>query len=538
MHWEILTFFDKIIAIFNKFIRKEWPFLLILILSVFIRSYRTDLIVSWDGDVSRDVLMAKHIFDNGELVKSGPQIDGGYGFLANSFWYYYLLATLWAFTGSAESFFLLISLLGVSLVVFAYLIGRIILSRKCSLGVALMVAVSFWFGRGSIAQLQPFIMQIFLTISIFYLIKFWKENRLRDLYVFIFFLVWTLHLHYSVLWLFFILSVYGGGTYWIRYRKGVYKNKGVLGPLFLYLLMILGWVWSTYIKFPFDQIFLFRLFAKNSGGGIMVFISGLARNFSLKVGDHMGMGSGCLLIFFILIYVGMFCLVFNDIKSKKNNLWVSSLFLSMISGVIFCGLFKTPSGYYFSCYYVIWLISLFYVLGRLFFRIFILRLTALIVVLYFLFSMMDIEKWKLGSGDDFSRGRDIADKIFFDLNNHQKDDVFDVISYDKYVQIDHFGATPYWYFLEKKIGKNLVKIVNSKRENGAYFEVVGKPKRVYFICKEISWSSWDSYKTCPVGMSSKYQPKKEDLDLIGFEKDLLVNYMLYVYYIDDDPDGL
>lgn len=209
-------------------------------------------------DESRDVLVARHIVEYGDVVWRGPYASGSKNMLMNSPVYYYFMAALWFIGRSPVVVLALWSLLLASIMYFAYRVGTLVWDNTLGIIMALLFAVQPTLISNSRHNSQPYVLTLFFMI---FLWAYWKKSSmtLTRLCFLVALLMIPMHFHYGILLMFpaaFLLL----GVEWLKLvatSKAGWLAK--ISPILVGEYFIFTWVWLTYWQTPFDQqLFLFR----------------------------------------------------------------------------------------------------------------------------------------------------------------------------------------------------------------------------------------------------------------------------------------
>lgn len=212
----------------------------------------------WDMggyDESRDMLVARHIVEYGDWVWRGPLAAGGHNILANSPFYYYFIAAIWAVTRTPEMFMVFWAIVMASIIPLGYIIGARLWDKTTGLYIALLFAVHPTFvGMGKfLSQVNLIPLWVLIVLNLVIPRKRWSFISFAASLAILFL---GLHIHYGSLII--IASLYIWMS-WMWWKHSTVSSRPIrivyLGLLTEYL--VLFWIYATYKYAPFDQfIFL------------------------------------------------------------------------------------------------------------------------------------------------------------------------------------------------------------------------------------------------------------------------------------------
>ena len=247
------------------FFKHKYGFFLVGIvgLGVWLRFWSLDQHVWTQSgyDESRDMLVAEHILQYGESVSRGPLAAGGLGWLKNSPVYYYLIAVLWFFTATPVALMYLWASIHTGAVLLGYWVGKYMYDQVAGLILAASIAVNYQLIYGSRELLQPHLLPLFtlgfVLCAALYLNS--AQRKWRYLVAAATCLLFPLHLHYGVLLIIPIGLVWVLHAWFLKISTQEITSypSALLLPGVL-LMLVLSWVFLSFTKVPFDQIYFLR----------------------------------------------------------------------------------------------------------------------------------------------------------------------------------------------------------------------------------------------------------------------------------------
>ncbi|MCC6711466.1 MAG: hypothetical protein IT416_03920 [Candidatus Pacebacteria bacterium] len=229
-----------------------------IVISFFFRFKNIENMV-WEqigNDESRDMLVAEHLVNYGETIKRGPFAAGGFNWIMNSPFYYYVVAIIWLFTRDPVVFMKVWAFFFSLFPLIGYLIGKELKDRKLGLIVALFFAINGELIYQSRQLLQPFFLPVWSSLFLLMILKTKKKPHYFYLSAAAFFLFIGLHFHYGV-FLIMPVGIFLLAKFWFKLIDLDPSPKNIFVPLASALLIFLLWIFSTYKYYPFDQILFF-----------------------------------------------------------------------------------------------------------------------------------------------------------------------------------------------------------------------------------------------------------------------------------------
>lgn len=182
-------------------------FILILLLSAFLRLHNISSYMQFLGDEGRDVLVAKDIL-HGHLTLLGPRSSAG-DFFMGPFYYYLITPFLLLFNYDPVGPAIMVALFGVATVFLIYIVGRKFFGSAAGLFAASLYTTSPLVLAYSHSSWNPDVLPFFSLLLIYYVYntvtksKSWKHYLLIGVLLGI-----CLQLHYLSLFLAVIIAIY------------------------------------------------------------------------------------------------------------------------------------------------------------------------------------------------------------------------------------------------------------------------------------------------------------------------------------------
>lgn len=477
----------KHIDFFTLFLRYRFLIILmcIFVLGVTLRSlYLFDWMWVMGGyDESRDMLVARHIAEYGEWVWRGPHPAGGFNILANSPFYYYAIATIWAVARTPEVFMVVWAIFMAFIIVLGYQIGSTLWDRSTGLFIALLFAV-----HPTFVEMGKFLSQVNLIPLWIVFVIHMLITKKRWGYIQLLFGLTTiflgLHIHYGSL---LVVGCFFIWQCWIWWH-----NSNVLSPIyrslsfiFMTLYLIWAWVYLTYKYIPFDQ-FLFLVV--NQKGPL---ISGI----QTVLDAIKGVGT--------LLWIGVFdqrAILFGAMGIVGYTFgFVTNIFTGYVRSFFVWGLVcmimaYTMVGLYHGRVSLSYLYSLlpFYIIlyGIFFRRVYESNRVIGMIIFIPIIVLFSMQSWQRMQPQEFAsqylRFKDISNAIAQDYRSlNDTNGVLDVPSFvvetfssSTYAVFDDWANGSAWYWLEKIFNKNLVTI----NAEGDVRPLVARPRYIYLIC--------------------------------------------------------
>lgn len=513
----------------HQIIIKIVGFILVVLVAMFFRGYNLEhRIYWWNGDSSRDILMARHIAFLGDRPATGPNIAGGFGYLNNSPLYYYMLALVyrvWDNVLTIPYFLVIVDSLAIGigywlLFEFGGLLAFIF---------GLSLAVNSFLSWTTQLIIQPVYLPMITFLAIYFWYKSSKSSKLLYFLLYISFCTLSLHVYYAELTMFPVLGLAG---LWI-YKKNKYYQKNWWIPLLWLGGCLLIWIELTYKGKMFDQIQALGLFQKNNFTLKQLLINSSEIHLMVLKNLFNITNNVIVTIIWGIIYLFGGLVAWFNRNKKPFYLYIYCLFVS-INLNVFMGGYLAVYSLYISQYYIIVLTLIFLLLQKIDKKKIghILSLILGILILVRSFGYSDISKFVGGlryNNRNIDNARHLSNLIIADS---VKNDVasYDVVFYDMFTNLDNFGGSILWYFLEKTTDKKLVMVVDDTVGGAAHFMPINKINQViYFICSNvISDGNWKEFEYCeyPYLKMKKEQGIHFEKEVIEINKEGEVKYRL------------
>lgn len=251
----------RLIFIF-RIIKSEQSFyslvLLIFILTFFFRLFNYENRIHLQADNSQDVQVARYAFDNLLLPLSGPFSSAGpfhYGP-----WYFWFLEIISIFPFGLLTHWYPISLLHIIFVGLVFLLGKEVGGRWVGIFASLFAAISPVQIDSSLTVWNPSVVPTISLLSLMFLIKFFKDKKVKDIFLLNFFIGLGVTIHFQIALLVpisisSILLIKPGFKNYIKFLP--YAFSGFILPFLpmIYLDSNLGWynLKSIFIFLAIDQ---------------------------------------------------------------------------------------------------------------------------------------------------------------------------------------------------------------------------------------------------------------------------------------------
>ena len=464
------------------------------------RFYRFHQTFEWGADNTRDFLVAKHIVEYRDVKWIAPWSFGSGDNLANSVFYYYLLAIFYLFSfGNLFVYqFLFILFFFIVILIFSYLLGRLFFKDRVHQYLTVLV-VSFLpimniYGRSSF---QPHFVLPFLTISLYYYFSAFQKKSLKRLSLATFFYAVSLNIHYSLL---VILPWIAGMTIYLQYYLHVKEDKKfkwqkLIGSQLNYssLILLLNFYFlminQLIIKgfsggLSFLSLFFNKIFVTNSP----LYFHNLLNNFHVFSNNLTGLYNTSPLLF--VFYLALLLTVYLFFVKKKTFYSVSLFLASLcILFTFFITYYKGKTdypSYYFAPFYIIFPLLLIsalsslnkkwqhFLFGLLFVSVLFFSVRQFVTKIMTTSNQQEVNKYKV-----------VADTISQDVKK-QLSDHSDFFVFTINDQLD-WSSAPYWLYLEKDLNLQLVKNINFRYN---IISIHDLSQNIYLICDNprISWN--------------------------------------------------
>lgn len=494
-------------------------FILILLITIFLRFYDLPKTMQWwDGDAAEDAVYAYHITKFNEEIYTGRSPVGGKGLIAKSPLIYYFFSLAWLFSDSPVGYGVIYALINVLLVVFVYLLAKCFVNEKASLGLMLMISLSWCF---SYVSRQTFshasILIGWLPLVIYFLWKSLNKRSWGYLFIFIATLFGGLHIHHSILSIFPVLVLWGVISYKRIYKKTNKFRRIILG-LFVLLMLVLWLGMTTKLSGFYEQ---YKVLSLVTNGGVEM-NQWLVNCWEILLTSSREMfkNESQLLagVFFAIVYFGLIILGIYDYKKKRGQDLFKTTFLgSLITSVFvaaWMGGVESVERFYVVIYYPLWLLAFVYVIWR--WKIWI----GWIVLIFYLLAGTGIlaDKsqglfWPRYSGG-LIEAEMVAKEILADAKNRTENDNFKIVFYNFYTQ-NEFGKAIFWYLIEREMGREMLNI-KQYPPFSIYLEEKYPSKVIYLVCT--NKPKWGNYDKCQE-IYKKNNPEKNFIEVVKIKED-------------------
>jgi hypothetical protein len=260
--------------------------MLIVLLGLWLRLHNlSQTMWFFDGmDEARDVMVAKHIVEYGEVIWRGPFAAGGYFWLQNSPFYYYFLAGIWFFGRSAISSLVIWAGISSTGILLSYWAGKLTRSTSVGLMAALLYAVHPSLIVAGNQIMQPHLLPLCALWFYCSTVTAWKEKSPGWLMVAGFWLLFPIHFHYGSLLLWPVGGLALAISWYVASKQNWSYWLVYLGySLLLSLNIMLFWVFLTYKYEPFDQLHFFTLNKGRAADPFLIKLTETGTNFKSMV---------------------------------------------------------------------------------------------------------------------------------------------------------------------------------------------------------------------------------------------------------------
>lgn len=502
---------------------------LILLVTVFLRFYDLPGTMQWwDGDTAEDAVYAYHITKFGEEIVTGRSPVGGKGLIAKSPLIYYFFSIVWLFGDSPIGYGVMYALINILLVVVIYLIANHFMDKKASLGLMLMMALSWCFNYVSRQSFSHASILIgILPISIYLLLKSIAKKSWGYLMLFLGTLFGCLHIHHSVLTLFPVLLFWGAVSFKSMAKKISKWQKW--GLVFFGIFMLVMWLRVTTDFGHFYQQGKALSLITKSEINVEEWVKNCGEILA-KSSLEMFRTENALVavVFWGIVYFGLTAWNFHDYfkKDKKNffkSIFLLSLLLSVF-GAAWLGGREAAERFYVVIYYPLWLLAFVYVIWRL-------KVLSgwLICVFYLLAGIGILANKNQGyflprNSGGLREAERAAEEILNDARANKLNDNFGIKFYNLYTQ-NEFGKAIFWYPIERKLGREMLNI-KQYPPFSIYLEEKHPGKVTYLLCA--NKPVWEKYGDCErIFLENNLEKKFIEVIKIKEEKEGEWPYILF-----------
>lgn len=463
-------------------------------------------------DESRDMLVARHLVEQGDWLWRGPLAAGGQNILANSPFYYYFLALLWFFTRTPEMLMVAWVLVLLSMIPLAFYIGKRLWDTTTGVYMAVLISLHPTLIAMTKQISQPNLMPLWIMLSIAVVLGpkqsmwIWAIFSLSTIFL-------GLHIHYGSFIVIPVLLLWFFRLWW-NFSPKWHKSFIILYPFFITELMLLVWIFSSYKYVPFDQF----IFAQTNLEGVRQWwpavVGAISATGTLVWPDINGnIAIGMLIFIVVVTLLGGF----GKLRSSHLRQYYRWGLLGMVVPFVLVGLYKgqVSQSYLYS---ILPLYLIFLALGmrRLYsLNRFLGVLISLVVWAYMATQALQIRPPVQTSYYRLYKG--VAESILKDYTtveavNTNGDDsipsfILATLSTSGYLVYDGWGTGSTWYWLEELSRIKLVRL-NSGTVN--FFPLVTHPRYFYMICDHRDYGSiqelcLDRFKRVRPYISDTYQ---------------------------------
>ncbi len=440
----------------------------------------------WDMggyDESRDMLIASHLVEHGDWVWRGPLAAGGFNILANSPFYYYFIAAIWAVSRTPEVFMVVWAIVMASIIPLGYTLGNRLWDKPAGLYIALLFAVHPTFVEMGKFLSQVNLVPLWVVIVLNMLIskKRWGYVQLL-LGLTVIFL--GLHIHYGSL---LVVGSFFIWQCWIWWHDSNISSPilRIISVTLVTLCLVWVWVYSTYKYAPFDQFLFIVLHLQNAHPSN----TRMALEAMKSVGTLLWIGTFDLRAMFFGV-IGIVGYVFG-FASKLFSVHVRNFFIwglvCIVLAYIMVGIYlgRVPLSYLYS------LLPFYIVMYGIFFRRIYESNRFLGVIIFVpVIAIFSTQSWQRmqpqGYTSNYLRYKDISTAIVGDYRSlKDANRSFDVPSFivetfstPSYAVFDEWANGSAWYWVEKMLNKKLVTI----NAEGNFQALIARPRYAYIIC--------------------------------------------------------
>ena len=466
-------------------------FILVLLVGIFIRIhfFTYPILLNDQAESSRDYLIARHIADFHEFPSVGPWNNALRAF-TNSPFYYFWLAFFVFFYDNIIFLGVINILLQIVSATLIFYLGK----KMFSPWAGFWSGNLFLFSQLNITQSQafwqPYAMQPFLILCMFFLYKFYEQKKLKFAILSVLFLVCSIALHNSALAVAPVLiSII---IYLLQKNKNSLIDKGIvlfsgfLVFLFCYLSVIL-----YSFKFGWKNIFArFGEYPHTTGNFLFLFIDNivtLVGNIFPYLNYHSYLGMLSVLVIIIILALLVFRLFSK--KFLKQREFIYSLLLLFISVPIFLALYhlNTPNFYFTSSFPAGFLLvgaAVATLSGKLVAKLF--QFSLALCILY----CSSPHNWN--SFGLINSSQDMSNAVYAITNSININgfsiknvgvSIFEITASNPELVFDNHPAL-IWAPLEKHFNQALIKLdyFNPARPAG-YIPLQGNPSVIFLVCK-------------------------------------------------------
>jgi hypothetical protein len=439
----------KKIFIFALFITFVWGLLL--------RTTRVLHDAGWYGDVSRDLLIAKHISEFKEFINAAPYNGSSFKVFKNSPLYFYLVASLWTLGRSHLGTVMVhATISSINVIVIGVIVYKLLKNKVWALVASFIAAKAEILVYFSTTIFQPHLLPLVSNLAILFWIIAHQNKSLKHLYASMFFLLLGLNIHYSQM-----LLLPGFGLLIFMTLKSIHKRRKSLAAIIFFLCSQVAVV-SIWLYFVLDKNLSQKLtlFYKDRGQSITKTALKAVKHHLPRAVFHVIPDNATTIAFWLLILLTIATLIiFKKYKkvTRSTKLLVLTFALAIITLFFYQGEVKH---YYLTPLYSLLIICLTIAWsksGKL------LSILGLLLIFFYqpIFyknTLQLIAKPVYQEDSTKTITQQIAHNIWQDYQIHNKNQntTFDIFhNWSVNASID---KTSIWFVLEESIGEHLITV--------------------------------------------------------------------------------
>ncbi len=433
----------------------------------------------WYGDVSRDLLIAKHITKFKEFTNAAPYNGSSFKVLKNSPLYFYIVALFWTLGKSHLGSVMVHAVLSsINIIVIALITYNLLKNKVWTFVTSFIVAKAGILVYFSTAIFQPHLLPLISNLAILFWIIAYQNKSLKYLYFSLLFLLLGLNIHYSQ-----ILLLPGFGILTLITLKSIHKHKKSLAEIILFLLsqLILFSTWLYFVLDDYPSQKIASFFKLNTQS---------ARVSAFEIITHLNealfaLNTSGLIVFYALLLLATASLIAFQ-RHKKINKSSNYLLLTFGLGLIAVFFYRgNIRHYYITPLYSLFVICLIILWSKSNKIITILSLTLILLYkpVFYKATLQQMLNPVYQENPTKTATRKLSRKILQDYKIHNKNEntTFDIS--DNGTVNDSIKKTSIWFFLEKLAKKQLIKIQSSS--NFDEYRLIPRNKNVdtiYLLC--------------------------------------------------------
>ncbi len=190
----------------KKISRQAFLLVAIVALAAFIRLVNFDQRYPLGSDMARDMLVARHAVQTGQLPLVGPFSSAG-PFVFSPNWYYFLMIPAFLFPGWFYAPWVIMFLISLAFVTVMFFVGKLVAGNRLGLILALLVAVSPQAVRFSLYLLIHGLVEIGAGLSVLGFVGYLKTGKFSFAFLAGLGAGWAISMHYSAINLLFFLPL-------------------------------------------------------------------------------------------------------------------------------------------------------------------------------------------------------------------------------------------------------------------------------------------------------------------------------------------